>query len=62
MRTSRKTDYRLSKDFRSSKDYFLDMTYPGQRPEPPSLSPHFILVSLNSLGADALEVGLALVP
>ena len=24
---------------------FVDMTYPGQRPEPPSLSPHFILTS-----------------
>ena len=23
---------------------FVDMTYPGQRTEPPSLSPHFLLV------------------
>ena len=27
---------------------FVDMTYPGQRPEPPSLSPHFSLKLLIS--------------
>ena len=25
---------------------FVDITYPGQRPEPPSLSPHFLLVCM----------------
>ena len=28
---------------------FVDMTYPGQRPEPPSLSPHFLLVTLIAM-------------
>ena len=26
---------------------FVDITYPGQRLEPPSLSPHFLLVGSN---------------
>ena len=26
---------------------FVDMTYPGQRPEPPSLSPHFLLLKAS---------------
>ena len=26
---------------------FVDITYPGQRPEPPSLSPHFLLPYLS---------------
>ena len=26
---------------------FVDITYPGQRPEPPSLYPHFLLLTVN---------------
>ena len=31
------------------KIFFVDMKYPGQRPEPPSLSPHFLLVTLIAI-------------
>ena len=37
---------------------FVDMTYPGQRPEPPSLSPHFLLQD-NQFLASSLRHGLA---
>ena len=39
-RLGRQTSARL-------KITFANMTYPGQRPEPPSLSPHFLLVGSN---------------
>ena len=44
MRTSRKTDFRYNKDFRSSKNNFRghDISQ-GLDREPPSLSPHFLL-------------------
>ena len=44
MRTSRKTDFRWNKDFRSSKNNFRghDISQ-GLDWEPPSLSPHFLL-------------------
>ena len=35
-----------TKTFARLKITFVDMTYPGQRPEPPSLSPHFLLYKL----------------
>ena len=45
MRTSRKTDFRQKNDTSARlKITFVDMTYPGQRPELPSLSRHFLLV------------------
>ena len=34
---------------------FVDMIYPGQRPEPPSLSPHFLLVGPHVLSLDEKE-------
>ena len=45
MRTSRKTDFRWNKQFRSSKNNFRghDISQ-GLDREPPSLSPHFLLV------------------
>ena len=39
-RLGRQTSARL-------KITFANMTYPGQRHEPPSLSPHFLLIILN---------------
>ena len=33
--------------FACLKITFVDMTYPGQRPEPPSLSPHFLLFTIK---------------
>ena len=49
MRTSRKTDFRLNKDFRSSKNNFRghDISQ-GLDRVPPSLSPHFLLLGRNS--------------
>ena len=49
MRTSRKTDFRQNKDFRSSKNNFRghDISQ-GLDREPPSLFPHFLLVLLKS--------------
>ena len=45
MRKSRKTDFRQKKQTSARlKITFVDMTYPGQRPELPSLSRHFLLV------------------
>ena len=41
-RLGRQTSAR-TKTFARLKITFVDMTYPGQRPEPPSLSPHFLL-------------------
>ena len=41
-RLGRQTSARL-------KITFVDMTYPGQRPEPPSLSPHFLLLAFDKL-------------
>ena len=35
---------------------FVDMTYPGQRPEPPSLSPHFLLIGCFTEPAIDAEV------
>ena len=45
MRTSRKTDFRQNKDFHSSKNNFCghDISQ-GLDREPPSLSPHFLLI------------------
>ena len=46
MRTSRKTDFRQKKQTSAGlKTTFVDMTYPGQRPELPSLSRHFLLTA-----------------
>ena len=42
-RLRRQTSAR-TKTFARLKITFVDMTYPGQRPEPPSLSPHFLLL------------------
>ena len=42
-RLGRQTSAR-TKTFARLKITFVDMTYPGQRPEPPSLSPHFLLL------------------
>ena len=47
MRTSRKTDFTRTKTSARLKITFVDMTYPDQRPEPQSLSPHFLLPILN---------------
>jgi len=45
MLTSWKTDFRQEKKTSPGlKITFVDMTYPGQCPEIPSLSPHFLLV------------------
>ena len=45
MRKSRKTDFRQKNETSARlKITFVDMTYPGQRPELPSLSHHFFLV------------------
>ena len=49
MRTSRKTDIRLNKDFRSSKNNFRGHGISqGLDREPPCLSPHFLLVTIFS--------------
>ena len=48
-RLGRQTSAR-TKTFARLKITFVDMTYPGQRPEPPSLSPHFLLVYTHSGG------------
>ena len=46
MRTSWKTDFRQENETSDGlKTTFVDMTYPDQRPELPSLSHHFHLVS-----------------
>ena len=37
---------------------FMDITYPGQHPEPPSLSPHFLLVLYIYLCGTHSEPGL----
>ena len=42
MRTSPKTDFRWAKNN-------LNITYPGQRPELPSLPRHFLLVEIDKL-------------
>ena len=45
MRTSRKTDFHQKNETSARlKITFVDMTYPGQRPEFPSLSRHFLLM------------------
>ena len=45
MRTSRKTDFRQKNETSAGlKITFVDMTYPAQRPELPSLSRHFLLI------------------
>ena len=41
-RLGRQTYFRTKTSARL-KITFVDMTYPGQRPEPPSVSPHFLL-------------------
>ena len=38
----------------------MDITYPGQRPEPPSLSPHFLLLQLTRL--DQVNTALPVFP
>ena len=43
-RLGRQTSAR-TKTFLRLKITFVDMTYPGQRPKPPSLSPHFLLTA-----------------
>ena len=49
MRKSRKTDFRQKNETSTRlKITFVDMTYPGQRPELPSLSHHFLLVKFNN--------------
>ena len=49
MPTSRKTDFRqVNETSAGLKITFVDMTYPGQRPELPSLSHHILLPSHNS--------------
>ena len=46
--TSRKTDFRQKNETSAClKITFVDMTYPGQRPELPSLSRHFLLAQRN---------------
>ena len=48
MRTSQKTDFReKNKTFAGLKITFVDVTYPSQRPELPSLSRHFILLIIS---------------
>ena len=48
MRTSQKTDFRRKNETSARlKITFVDMTYPGQRPELPSLSHHFLSFSLD---------------
>ena len=48
-RTSRKTDFRQKNETSAGlKITFVDMTYPGQRPELPSLSRHFLLSNVYS--------------
>ena len=48
MRTSRKTDFHQKNETSAwLKMTFVDMTYPGQCPELPSLSRHFLLVETN---------------
>ena len=45
MQMSRKTDLRQKNEASAGlKITFVDMTYPDQRPELPSLSRHFLLV------------------
>ena len=45
MRTSRKTEFCQKNETSDGlKITFVDMAYPGQRPELPSLSPHFLLM------------------
>ena len=47
-RTSRKTDFRQKNETSAGlKITFVNITYPGQRPELPSLSCCFLLVPLN---------------
>ena len=49
MRTSRKIDFRQKNETSAElKKTFVDMTYPGQRPELPSLSHHFLLGKLKT--------------
>ena len=54
MQTSRKTDFCQKNETSARlKITFVHMTYPGQRPELPSLSRHFLLVQ-NSKTNDTL--------
>ena len=47
LRTSRKTDFpQKNETFTELKITFVDLTHPGQRPELPSLSHHFLLCKL----------------
>ena len=47
MQMSRKTDFRKKNETSAGlKITFVDMTYPGQRPELPSLSHRFLLFTL----------------
>ena len=55
MRASRKTDFRQKNEACSRlKISFVDLIYPRQRPEPPSLSRHFLLV--HGLTTSVLKV------
>ena len=45
-RLGRQTSARTKTSARLKRT-FVDMTNPGQRPEPPSLSPHFLLLRYN---------------
>ena len=48
MRTSRRTDFRQkNKTTAGFKITFMDVTYPSQRPELPSLSRHFLLLLIS---------------
>ena len=48
MRTTRKTDFRQkNKTSAGLKITFMDVTYPSQRPELPSLSRHFLLLIIS---------------
>ena len=44
MRTSEEIDFRFRLKLKIT---LVESTYPGQRPERPSLSPHFLLFLLN---------------
>ena len=54
MRTSRKRNFRQKNETSARlKITFVDMRYPGQRPELPSLSRHFLLIpAILFLGAE----------
>ena len=57
MRKSRKTDFRQKNETSARlKITFVDMTYPGQRPELPSLSHHFLLIHTCKMHNKAIHL------